>query len=126
MKIFLLSYLFATSLLAQTTFTLCSFKIFDNTVIDVQQVATELDVIVFKNRSFEAIPEDSIWSKIFKGHYIFDYNHKVKDEIKTETSNGYFILLKTKKNLSHIDLKIFKGSSAKVLIRSQLCFKKTN
>jgi hypothetical protein len=120
--LFLMYFGWITTLLAQPRYDLASCYFENGEGFKIVLIASEMDVYSLKRIPNVLMPPKSFWNQFIEQSFIHDYNFKFGKVIKTETSQGYFLML-TPKGKKNLQLSIHKSGDLKTVIRSIQCQK---
>ncbi len=91
-----------------------------NVKINVLYIASELDVYRFELDDKTAKASGKYWNILLKNSFIVDYNYNFGKVVKTESLDGYFLLLKPTK-AKVLEINIHQATGTKTLVKSLSC-----
>ncbi len=127
LKVLLLNILTSLCAIAQPRSDLAYCHLDNGEAFKIVFIASEMDVYSLENISGEslqkmAISPNSFWYRYIGRSYIHDYSYKFGQNIKSEASDGYFLML-TPVSKNILQLSMHRAEGLKSTLRSINCKK---
>lgn len=88
--------------------------------IYLKLVSSELDFYQFELDMKQDKTIGKYWDILLRNSFIVDYSYRFGNEIKTEASEGYFLLFKPRK-FKVLEVKVHNSQGTKTMVKSFFC-----